>query len=264
MVGTVCSLHSSAPFSRDAVVLANEKHPDSRMIFGREHADGSVEGERMSDVEWRELLECGEALAFADAVPLRSGAKCWLLCKGLPALERAAEELRAQTDAVLREEAREGVLIFVVDEQRAAELLERWSRDAFDHAWWLGQQGDWERALEYADLAWLMDLSLNLDRVALLVLAFEQTEGASAAEDLIAFEINSRQARPERELRALIADYRVQLSVGPRLAPPLAVRMRELKSRIGDIERWKAERSKTDRVFPFRRAATRTSAPRSA
>ena len=50
IVGSVCSLHSPAPFSRDAVVLAHREHPGTQMILGREHADGSVEGERMTDV----------------------------------------------------------------------------------------------------------------------------------------------------------------------------------------------------------------------
>lgn len=266
MVGSVCSLRSSAPFSRDAVVLANERHPDTYMIRGREHADGSVEGEMMTESEWRDLLECEEALAFSGSVEAGPNAKCWLLHETFPEREQAAARLRAQAGAVIHEEAREGVLIFVVDESRAADELERWSRAAFDHAWRLGQQGEWDGAVEYADLAWLTDRSLNLDRVALLALVTEHAEGASAAEDLIAFELNSRKPRPEAELRRLIAAYRLQFYLAHRLAPRLAVRMHELQSRnsIGDVERWKAERAKTDQVFPFPRAAVRAPVQRSA
>jgi hypothetical protein len=265
MVGSVCSLRSSAPFSRDAVVLTNEKHPDTHMIRGREYADGSVEGERMTEAEWRDLLECEEALAFSEPVEARPNAKCWLLHETFPEREQAAGQLRTCTGAILHEEARDGVLIFVVDELRAADRLERWSREAFDRAWRLGQCGVWDRAVAYADLAWLTDRSLNLDRVALLALALEQAQGASAAEDLIAFELNSRVGRPERELRKLIAAYRLQFYVSRRIATSLAARMHELQSRnsIGDIARWKAERAKTDRVFPFPRAATPPRLPRS-
>lgn len=266
MVGSVCSLRSSAPFSRDAVVLTNEKHPDTHMIRGREHADGSVEGETMTDAEWRGLLECEEALAFSEPVEAGPNAKCWLLHETFPEREQAAAGLRAQAGGVIHEEAREGVLIFVVDESRAADELDRWSRAAFDHAWRLGQQGEWDGAVEQADLAWLTDLSLSLDRVALLALATERAQGVSAAEDLIVFELNSRTGRPERELRALIAGYRLQFYLAHRLAPQLAVRMHELESRkaIGDIERWKAERAKTDRVFPLPRTAPYAPARQSA
>jgi hypothetical protein len=243
IIGSVCSLSSSAPFSRDAVVLANEEHPDARMILGREQADGSVDGEQMTNAEWRELLECEEALALAVPIPAASGAKCWLLHESFPEREVAAEELRAQAGAILYEEAREGVLIVVVDEQSAADLLERWSRDAFDHAWRLGQRFQWDHALAFADLAWLTDRSLALDRVALLALATEHARGASAAEDLIVFEVNSRPDRPERALRMLVANYRAQFIIT--LQAPLAIPMHEPKSLAGGVERWRSERSKT-------------------
>lgn len=246
IIGSMCSLSSSSPFGRDAVVLANDEHPDVRMILGREQADGSVDGERMTDAEWRDLLGCEEALAFSMPIRAAPGAKCWLLRDAFPGREVAAEELRAQAGAVLHEEARENVLIVVVDEQRAADLLERWSRDAFDHAWRLGQRYQWDHALTFADLAWLTDRSLHLDRVALLVLATEQARGASAAEDLIAFEVNSRPDRPERALRRLVADFRAQFITT--LQPPLAVPMHEPKSLAGSVERWRSERPKTDRV----------------
>jgi hypothetical protein len=256
IVGSVCSLHSSAPFARDAVVLAHREHPKMRMIYGREHANGSVEGEMMSAVEWRALLACEEALALAAPVAAGPHAKCWLLRERFPEREQAAARLRAQAGVVIHEEAREDVLIFVVDESRAADEIDRWSRAAFDHAWRLGQQGEWDRALEQADLAWLTDSTTGLDRVALLALVTERAHGASAAEDLIAFELNSRRGRPEGELRALMAEYRLQFYLAHRLAPPLAMRILELQhhNSIGDVERWKAERAKTDRVFPFPRA----------
>jgi hypothetical protein len=208
MVGSVCSLRASSPFARDAVVLTNAQHSEAYMILGRELADGSVEGERMTDTEWHELLDCQEALAFAEPVEAGPNAKCWLLRESFPEREPAAAQLRACAGAILHEETREDVLIFVVDESRAADQLERWSRAAFDRAWRLGQLGEWGRAVELADLAWLTDRSLHLDRVALLALALELDQGASSAEDLIAFELNSRRGRPERELRELIAEYR--------------------------------------------------------
>jgi len=264
MVGSVCSLRSSAPFSRDAVVLTNEKHPDILMIRGREYANGLVEGERMTKAEWRDLLECEEALAFSEPVETGPNAKCWLLHETFPEREQAAGQLRTCTGAILHEEACEGVLIFVVDESRAADQLERWSRDAFDRAWRLGQQGEWDGARELADLAWLTDRSLNLDRVALLALVLENAEGASAAEDLIAFELNSRVGRPEPELRALIARYRLQFYLSQRLASRLVMRMNELRNRVGDVERWKKERAKTDKVFPFQPPAAHAPKPRAA
>lgn len=203
IVGSVCSLHSSAPFARDAVVLAHGAQPDARMILGREQPDGSVEGERMTEAEWQELLACNEALALTAPVAAGHNAKCWLLRASFPERERAAQELRARADAIVHEESLDGVLVFVVDESRGADLLERWSRDAFDRAGQAGQRGEWDRAFEQANLAWLTDGSPGLDRVALLALATEQTQGASAAEDIIAFELNSRASRPEQELRSL-------------------------------------------------------------
>lgn len=263
MVGSMCSLRSSAPFARDAVVLTNEAVPDAYLILGREHADGSVEGERMTAAEWGDLLACEEALAFAAPIEAGRNAKCWVLRASFRERDRAATQLRAQAGAILHEEAREGVLIVVVDESRAGDPLERWSRDAFDQAWRLGQHGEWDDALAHADLAWLTDCALNLDRVALLALAFEHVEGPSAAEDLIAFETNSRGGRSERELRELIADYRKQFALAPRLAP-LVLRMRELESRsvIGDIGAWQAKRATTDWVFPLPRAVARSPVPR--
>lgn len=218
------------------------------------------------EAEWLDLLECEEALAFSGPVEAEHNAKCWLLHETFPDREHAAARLRAQAGAVIHEETREGVLLFVVDESRAADELDRWSRAAFDHAWRLGQQGQWDGAVEQADLAWLTDLSLSLDRVALLAVATERARGASAAEDLIVFELNSRRGRPERELRGLIAEYRLQFYLAHRLAPSLAARMHELESRkaIGDIERWQAERAKTDRVFPLPRTVSYAPARRSA
>jgi hypothetical protein len=107
MVGSVCSLRSSAPFSRDAVVLTNEKHPGTHMIRGREQADGSVEGERMTEAEWRDLLECEEALAFSEPVEAGPNAKCWLLHESFPEREQAAAQLRTCAGAILHEEARD-------------------------------------------------------------------------------------------------------------------------------------------------------------
>jgi hypothetical protein len=263
MIGSVCGLRLSAPFSRRAVVLTNEDHPNAYMVLGRELPDGTVDGERMNDEDWRGLLECEEALAFAKPVAARPNAKCWLLREGYPERDQAAGQLRAWAGAILHEEAREGALIFVVDESRAADVLELWSRDAFDQAWRLGQRGEWDRAVAYADLAWLTDRSLNLDRVALLALTIEQAQGASAAEDLIAFELNSRVGRPERELRKLMAGYRLQFFMARRFAP-LIERMRVRQERFGDIERWKAGLVNTDKVFGLHRVAPVIPEPRAA
>lgn len=263
MIGGVCGLRLSAPFSRDAVVLTNEKYPDACMILGRELADGTVSGEWMNHTEWRDLIACEEALAFAKPVAARPNAKCWLLREGFPGRDQAAGQLRARAGAILHEEAREGVLIFVVDESRAADVLEGWSRGAFDQAWRLGQCGEWDRAVAYAELAWLTDRALNLDRVALLALTIEQARGASAAEDLVVFELNSRVGRPERELRKLMAAYRLQFFMARRHAP-LIERMRERQDRFGNIERWKAGLASTDKVFGLHRMAPVTPAPRAA
>lgn len=264
IIGGVCGLRLSAPFSRDAVVLTNEKHPDTCMILGRELADGTVSGEWMNHAEWRDLLACEEALAFAKPVAARPNAKCWLLREGFLEREQAAVQLRARAGAILHEEAREGVLIFVVDESRAADVLEGWSRGAFDQAWRLGQRGEWDRAVTYAELAWLTDRALNLDRVALLALAIEHTQGASAAEDLIVFEINSRVSRPERELRRLIAGYRLQFYVSRRGLAPLIESIRERQDRFANIERWKEGLANTDKVFGLHRAASVAPDPRAA
>lgn len=264
MIGGVCGLRLNAPFSRDAVVLTHEDHPDSYMILGRELADGTVSGEWMNHKEWRDLLACEEALAFAKPVAARPNAKCWLLREGFAERDQAAGQLRARAGAILHEEAREGVLIFVVDESRAADVLEGWSRGAFDQAWQLGQRDEWDRAVTYAELAWLTDRSLNLDRVALLALAIENTQGASASEDLIVFELNSRVSRPERELRRLIAGYRLQFYVSRRRLAPLIESIRERQDRFANIERWKEGLANTDKVFGLHRAASVAPDPRAA
>lgn len=211
VVGSMCALRSSAPFGRDAVVLENDAHANVHLIFGRRDSGGHAAGERMTVAEWRDLLACDDVLQLTR--PIAVGAarepKSWLLRASFPDREQAAEQLRASQGAVLHEEARDDVLIFVVDETRARHILERWSRAAFDRAWRLGQRNEWALAHQQADLAWLTDPSLELDRVAMLALAVEVTEGPSAAEDLIAFELNSRPGRPESQLRAFIRGARV-------------------------------------------------------
>ena len=266
VIGSVCALRSSAPFTRESVVVTHEDYPGTHLIVGRQGAGGVVDGERMTAAEWRDLLTCGEATEFASSVRSGPDPKCWMLRAGFPEREQAASELRARAEAVILEETREGVLIFVVDESRARDRLEQWSRAAFDRAWRAGQRAQWEDAHVDADLAWLTDLSLNLDRVALLALATECIEGPSAAEDLIAFELNSRRDRPERKLRGLIADYRKQfpaedLSAARRRAP-LARSMHELKGqgRIGDIPAWKASAVKVS-VFPVQGVASSVPVP---
>lgn len=260
IIGGMCGLRLSAPFSRDSVVLTHAEHPDACMILGRELADGTVSGEWMNHAEWHDLLACEEALALAKPVAARPNAKCWLLRESFLERDQAAGQLRARAGAILHEDAREGVLIFVVDESRAADVLEGWSRGAFDQAWRLGQGGEWDRAVVYAELAWLTDRALSLDRVALLALAIEHTQGASAAEDLVVFELNSREGRPERELRRLIAGYRLQFKLAPRLAPLIE----SMRKRFGNLEPWKAGLPSTDKVFGLHRAAPVAPTPRAA
>lgn len=263
MVGCVSALWLTAPFGRGAVVLASDEHPDARLILNRHERDGQVAGERMTAADWRELVACEDVIELAQPLVLDS-ATCmprgWLLRGNFPEREGAAEQLLdhgAHGGAVLYEEERDGVLLFIVDEARARDLLELWSRAAFDQAWMLGHQGEWAQAQTHADVAWLTDVSLELDRVALLALTIEFTEGPSAAEDFIAFELNSRKSRPEQELRQRIAVYRGQF-VAPRPASPLTKRMLELEhsDRIGNVETWKAKRAATDQVFPGARRAS--------
>lgn len=204
VVGCMSAPWASAPFGRGAVVLAHDEHPGARLILGRHESDGRVSGECMGVADWQELLACEEAVELAQPHALASThhalrPRGWLLRANFPGREHAAEQLRGCEGAVLVEEARDGVLVFIVDEARAREVLEQWSRAAFDRAWQLGQRGEWAQAHEHADLAWLTDISLGLDRVALLALAVEFIEGASAAEDFVAFELDSRRPRPEQE-----------------------------------------------------------------
>jgi hypothetical protein len=213
VIGCMSALWLSAPFGRGAVVLASGEHPDAQLIFNRHDGHGRA-GERMTSADWGELVACEEVVELAQPVVLDSATcmpKGWLLRDNFPERERGAEQLRACEGAVIHEEQRDDVLLFIVDESRARELLAQWSRAAFDDAWRFGQRGDWAQAHAYADLAWLTDISLALDRVALLALALEFTEGLSAAEDLIEFETNSRGAPVEDDLRTKIFEFRLAL-----------------------------------------------------
>lgn len=253
IIGSMCALASSSPFGRDAVVLAHAEHPNTRLIVSQILDDGTAVGEQLSADDWRALCESGEVLELAAPVDVGDASRpcSWLLRANFPARAQAAAQLRERAGAVLHEEFRDDVSIFIVDEVLARPILDAWSRAAFDDAWRLAQSGDWAHAHEHADLAWLTDVSLELDRVALLALAIEHTEGPSAAEDFIAFELASRKRRPEQELRQRIAGYRVQFEAAPQRSR-LTVRMHELQTghRIAPLAAWLRERAARDWVFP--------------
>jgi hypothetical protein len=253
VVGSMCALVSSSPFGRDAVVLAHDEQANTRLIVGQVLGDGTAVGEQLSADDWRALCESGEVLALTSPVDVADASRpwSWLLRANFPQRAQAAAQLRERAGAVLREEPRNDVLIFIVDEAHARPVLDAWSRAAFDDAWRLAQSGDWARAHEHADLAWLTDVGLELDRVALLALAIEYTEGQSAAEDFITFELASRKRRPEQELRQRIAGYRLQFETSPPRSG-LRARMHELQNghRIAPLAAWQRDRDANDCIFP--------------
>lgn len=265
IIGSMCALASSSPFGRDAVVLAHDEHPNTRLIVGQILGDGTAIGEQLSADDWRALCESGEVIEVASPVAVGDASRpwSWLLRANFPARVQAATQLRECTGAVLHEESRDDVSIFIVDEARARTVLDAWSRAAFDDAWRLARSGDWVHAHEHADLAWLTDVGLELDRVALLALAIEHTEGPSAAEDFIAFELASRKRRPEQDLRQRIAGYRSQFETSP-LRSRLSARMHELQNghHIAPLAAWQRERAARDWVFPGAGIGAQPNAPR--
>lgn len=260
VVGSVCGLDGTAPFERDAVVLANADEPHARLILGGTR-DGELGGERLEATEWDELLATGEALAITPPYPLRPGLEpmCWILRPSFPNRETARAQLQATPGSILHAQDHDDAWVLIVDEARVRALLDDWSRHGFDEAFRLAQAKQWDAAFVHADLAWLCDLSLSLDRVALLALITEHREGLSAAEDLIHFELNSRTPRPEVQLRALIGQYRLAVDPNDRSAPrtpprlaPLAARMRELEAqgKIGNPGAWRRAWAAKARVLP--------------
>jgi hypothetical protein len=265
IVGSVCASEASAPFERDAVVLAHDEAHDVRLILGRCDLAGMVHGEHLDLAEWQGLLASNDAVASAHPISLGTYLDtypgvplepvCWVLGDNYPDRERAEQELLALPMSLLHRDASVRTLHFFVNEQLTRPLLEQWSRRAFDQAWRLALRGEWALAHAQADLAWLTDLDARLEPVALLALAIEHCEGMSAAEDLIVFELNSRRPVPGAELRTVINQYREALHPGahesPKRLAPLAARMRELEAggRIGDLRAWRRARLAKDRVF---------------
>jgi hypothetical protein len=264
IVGSVCASEGSAPFERDAVVLAHPKEQEVRLILGRCDPEGMVHGEHLDLAEWQGLLESKEAVASVRPIPLATYLDahpgvavepvCWLLRDNYPDRNLAEQELLALPMAVLHIDASVRTLYFVNDKVARA-LLEQWSRRAFDQAWRLALRGEWILAHAQADLAWLTDRDARLEPVALLALATEHCEGMSAAEDLLVFELNSRRPAPGTELRALVNQFRGALDPmvhePPKRLAPLAARMRELEAggRIGDLRAWRRARAAKDGVF---------------
>lgn len=216
VVGGMRAAQLQAPFARPRAVLSSTSHPGEYLIASSYGEDGSVSGERVTARDWQELLDSEEALALRQPAPTGSRPRLWLLRSNFPRRERALRQLHREPGAQLHDELHDQVHVVVVDEARARQLLARWSKRAYIHAKKLASHDNWTRTLPHADLAWLTDLSADLDRVALYALALEHTGAPAEASGVLAFEANSRADLTKEELAERIEKFREGLKLTAR------------------------------------------------
>jgi hypothetical protein len=260
VVGGMRAAHLSAPFSRAQIVLESDADPGLRLIVSRYVSASEVEGEQVLDEEWRALITTEEALELREKrVAARPHLALWLLRSAFPEREKEIAGLRAYDGAIAHEELHGEVVVAIVDESIASEIRENWSRKAFDRAWRLAGEGNWDGAATFADLAWLVDAHPSLRSAALYALTLEKTEGRSASEDVIALEVNSRGRQEVEQIQSLMMEYREQLCgrQGTAIVRPVVKGLFPCLERTGKrqkIRKWVQEvAERPDLVFPLGR-----------
>jgi hypothetical protein len=157
-----------------------------------------VEGEPMSDEEWRGVLLSGEALNLSKGQQAAPNAALWLLRRNFFFRDEAMDTL-GRRGAVLYEELQEGTRLVLVDESVAGGLTDRWAERARKQAWHLiraaWKSGSAERLSEVVEAAELaIDLAGDFleDDMALVCLLYELQGDKDRAEAYLEMARNSR------------------------------------------------------------------------
>jgi hypothetical protein len=209
IVGAMVAPQGKAAFDRGTVVIAsrdevshdgaaNGPNPPApaeptryfqvRAYLGTD----DVEGKPLEADDWRALVRAEQGIALPP-VDAASGAAFWILRSVFDGRDAAVAELRT-SQALLHDVVRllDGSYGCLVLEPAAIMLRDRWTEAAYAEALSCATRGRWEEARVAASRAFVIERSMNPERIAMLALAHERCGNTVGAEGYVEMARRSR------------------------------------------------------------------------
>ena len=224
-IGGMRPLDGGSPFDSASVVVADRSAPDRIARISRYEDPSHAVGEALTPDEWRALRAAGHAHKLPKAVPLRSGARMWLLSGAFEGRRVALSDLRAAGVLLdLQHDAASDTDIALVREMDANVLRDGWAKHAFGQAKEWAQRGKWERALSLAEQAWVLGRGPVAEHWALLALCYERVGRGKRAEGMAKVAKRSHGEVMARDMAELRKGLEVELDSGSRQSRFAAIR----------------------------------------
>jgi hypothetical protein len=188
IIGGMRGVHGRAGFDRAPLVLECR---GGRYIVPRITQAELLEGEPMTDEEWRGVLASEEALEFSERQRAAPNAFLWLMRRNFSFRDHAVGMLEGR-GAVLYKEVQEDTMVLLVDEVAASGLPHQWSGQAWNQAWAYARAERLDQAVEQAELSMCLVRGLLVDHVAFLSLLYERQGDKEGAEAMLELARNSR------------------------------------------------------------------------
>lgn len=185
-IGGMRPLDGGSPFDSASVVVRERQPPGHIVRITRYEDEGHAAGEVLTPEEWQGLCAAGHAHAFAGPVPLRAGARMWILSRSFEWRTAALTELRAAGVLLdLRHDAPSDTDVALVRENDANALRDGWATQAYEQAKELAHLGRWPRVLSLAEQAWVLGRGPVAKHWALLALCYDRVGRKKRADGMV-------------------------------------------------------------------------------
>ncbi len=185
-IGGMRPLDGGSPFDSASIIVRDHRRPELLARITRYEGDDFAVGEALTLDEWRGLCAAGHAHELVAPVPLRGGARMWLLSRGFEDRSVALADLRSAGVLLhLHHDTRSDTDVALVHEASANALRDGWAKRAYDSAKKAARRGKWERALSLAEQAWVLGRGPVAEHWALLALCYQRVGRTKRAEGML-------------------------------------------------------------------------------
>ncbi len=186
-IGGLRPLDGGSPFDSTGLIVRDRETPEIIARVTRYGDQNEAIGEPLTKDEWQALCVGGHAHELRQPLPLRTGARMWLLSGSFEGRSVALGELRAAGVLLddLVYDQRSDTYMVLVRELEANPLRDAWAEAAHKLAAEQARLGCWPRALSLAEQAWVLGRGAIPKHWALLALCYERVGRQKRADGML-------------------------------------------------------------------------------